>query len=528
MDLTHLVMVVLGILLPLAMGATFLLCRHLYRRQSFADELSPVTRQHINLFQGGQLSESAVESAKVRFRGLLERGEVEAVEASLRPGMHYVVHVRALAEIGTDEAGGILERQLHRRLTSDEIEQSWYWIDLAGGLRSLNREESLPHLLRCAEEAGEIPLGHFFAAETVCFLGFAGYLRQPEQPLGRSAMRVLRQALEGLRCGVQPQLVAEARLGELIEGLWDHRPEGIDPLVVRVFAEAWRLLRRAGHAEATLADEPSEREAFQMQLSRLAALEGALTDYLKEVPSPLCGALAKAPAAEQGDLLLALLDLRAEAAPVVLPLLAGSRFAHAELACELLCWSRDPRVSPWLRDWAARRVPVLRRAERRRRPLPPRRQSVPAEVPYEAILRALRGHPSRDTEAFLLLAARDWDPTYRAAALGSLGWWEPVHRREVLRTLREARRDPNPDVRRAARAAQARLGERHALHWFRQVLADDDAHRVHEAIHVIAAEGLTLLWPDLDRLADADDPEIAYHAREAVAQLGEEMEERRR
>ena len=41
-----------------------------------------------------------------------------------------------------------------------------------------------------AEAAGDIPLGHFFAAETVCFLGFGGYLRQPETPLGRAALRV--------------------------------------------------------------------------------------------------------------------------------------------------------------------------------------------------------------------------------------------------------------------------------------------------------------------------------------------------
>ena len=114
------------------------------------DELSPVSRQHIDLFQGGQLSEAAVESAKARFRDLLERGEVEAVEASLRAGMQYVVQVRALAELGTDDAGRILERQLQRRLTDDQIEQSWYWIDLANGLRSLNRaaEPAAPAALR--------------------------------------------------------------------------------------------------------------------------------------------------------------------------------------------------------------------------------------------------------------------------------------------------------------------------------------------------------------------------------------------
>src|SRR5947209_7476432 len=218
----------MAVLLPMLMAAAFLLGRHLHRRQYLHDELSPVSRQHIDLFQGGQLSESAVESTKARFRSLLERGDVEAVEASLRAGMQYVVQVRALAELGTDDAGRILERQLQRRVTEDQVEQSWYWIDLANGLRALNRAQSLPHLLRCAEAAGDLPLSHFFAAETVCFLGFGGYLRQPGTPLGRAALRVLHRALEGLRFGVQPGVVAEARVGEMVEGLWDARPEGVD------------------------------------------------------------------------------------------------------------------------------------------------------------------------------------------------------------------------------------------------------------------------------------------------------------
>src|SRR5438552_8886700 len=244
-------LVTLVIMLPMV-AAAFLLGRHLQRRQYARDELSPVSRQHIDLFQGGQLSEAAVESAKARFRDLLDRGEVEEVETSLRPGTQFIVHVRALTELGTDDAGRILERQLQRRLTDDQIEQSWYWIDLANGLRSLNRAQSLPHLLQCADAAGEIPLGHFFAAETVCFLGFGGYLQEADSQLGRSALRVLHKALEGLRLGLQPYVVAEGRLGELIENLWDNRPEKIDPLVVRIFRESLRILRRAPHAEALL------------------------------------------------------------------------------------------------------------------------------------------------------------------------------------------------------------------------------------------------------------------------------------
>src|SRR5438876_11065122 len=95
---------ILILLILLLLAAAFLLGRHLHQRQYLRDELSPVSRQHIDLFQGGQLSEAAVETAKARFRDLLERGEVDAVEASLRPGMHYVVQVRALTELGTDDA----------------------------------------------------------------------------------------------------------------------------------------------------------------------------------------------------------------------------------------------------------------------------------------------------------------------------------------------------------------------------------------------------------------------------------------
>src|SRR5947199_995946 len=113
-------LIIVTSLLTVALIALVFVVMRLWQRQYyFHDELSPVSRQHIDLFQGGQLSETAVESTKARFRDLLERGEVAAVEASLRAGMQYVVQVRALAELGTDDAGRILERQLHRRLTDD-------------------------------------------------------------------------------------------------------------------------------------------------------------------------------------------------------------------------------------------------------------------------------------------------------------------------------------------------------------------------------------------------------------------------
>jgi hypothetical protein len=518
---------VLAVVLPLLAATALLLGRLVLfsRKLSARGPLSPVSRQHIDLFQGGTLDEELVEAAKTRFRALLEHGQVAAVEASLRPGTQFIVQVRALAELGTDDAGRILERQLQRRLSDDRLEQAWYWIDLASGLRTLNRAESLPHLLRCAEAAGDVPLGHFLAAETVSFLGFAGYLRRPEGPLGRAALRVLHRALEGLRQGVPPQLLTEARLGEAVETAWDCRPGRPRPLLVQVFLEARRLARRAPQVRALLGSEGAEQEGFDLQMARLDALDGQLEEYLKQAPPRLCADLATARGQEARDLLHALNDLRAEAAPAVLPLLARPGWPHRELAVEVLAWSRDRRVGPFLRDWVRRRVPLLRRARARNRAVAPSRPSVP-EVPYQAILRALRGHAAPETEVLLLRAAADWDPTYRAAAYGSLGWWEPFRRQEVLSSLQQGRRDINPEVRQAARAALARLGERQALQWFRQALTGEESQQVHEAVHIVAQEGLTLLWPDLDRLADATDPDIALHAREALGRLFEEMEAR--
>jgi hypothetical protein len=144
-------------------------------------------------------------------------------------------------------------------------------------------------------------------------------------------------------------------------------------------------------------------------------------------------------------------------------------------------------------------------------------------MPYVAILRALRGHASPEAEAFLRAAAFDWDPTIRAPAVGSLGWWEPSDRAAVVGLLVHTRDDLNADVRLAAEAALARLGERRALQFFRQTLVGESDTPVPEAVRRVAAEGLTWLWPELDALADADDPEVAQNAREAVEQLREDL-----
>ncbi|MSU77482.1 MAG: hypothetical protein EXS16_05220 [Gemmataceae bacterium] len=134
-------------MMPLLLAACFVLGRCWQRYWYGNDAISEVSRQYIEIFQTGQFNEAAVESAKRRFRALLDNGDERGVQPSLRPGVQYFFQIRALAELGTDAAGQILERQLERRLSNNLLDQSWYWVDLAVNLRMLQRQESLPFLL---------------------------------------------------------------------------------------------------------------------------------------------------------------------------------------------------------------------------------------------------------------------------------------------------------------------------------------------------------------------------------------------
>jgi len=73
----------------------------------------------------------------------------------------------------------------------------------------------------------------------------------------------------------------------------------------------------------------------------------------------------------------------------------------------------------------------------------------------------------------------------------------------------------------AAVAALARLGECASLNVLREALQSPSVDNVHQTIDLIAAEGLTWLWPDLDLLTESDNPAIAHHAWEAVEDLRE-------
>jgi hypothetical protein len=322
---------------------------------------------------------------------------------------------------------------------------------------------------------------------------------------------------------VSAQVVADARLGNAVATLWKRRPDRTDPRVVRVLVEALRLLQRAEHIADSMRGRTDLITAFKREFRELRRCAAGFTDYLSDAPGRLVEELQSAGVENLADLLLALEDLRADAAAVVLTNLGAWPPAHRRLGVRLLRWSPDRDVGRWLLDWVDGAITPIRRARRGSRAAAPSRPSVPASFPYAELLYALRGHPSSETEALLLLAARDWDPTIRLAAVGSIGWWEPLERAGVLQALDQARGDANGDVRRAAEAALARLGERRALQTFRCWLAGETEAGVPDAIRYIAAERLYWIWPELDALADGEDAEIAAAAREALEQMREDL-----
>jgi hypothetical protein len=501
------------------------------------DEISPVSRQHFELFQGEPLNEDTLEGLKSRYRQLMEQGDTKAIESTLRPGTQFVMQIRALAELGTAEAGRILERQVGRKLSSDALEQLWYSMDLACGLRALNHTASLPTLMRCADAAPvELPLSHYLAVETVSFLGIAGYLRQTDSEMGRVAVRVLRRAIEGIRRGVEPSRLAEARVGDLVEILWDSRPARDDPRVALLLIEVIRVVRRLpayedqpkgndswNSEEGGLLD-PTEGdlEGWTWQASRLVALEPGIRRFLSKMPLPLARCLGGGSAVEEAELLTALTELKADVSDRLVLLLERRKIHNVAMAVRLLAYARAPHlISGWLVAWTRSRIDQNARALWRPWGRQSARSAIPADFPYLAILDCLGRLGCADGEEILLAALRDHAPSVRRAAAASLGWREPIAHDKVRAALHIGRSDPSSDVKYAVRAALARLGEVQSLQMFKRGLESEDLGQKLVSIHAISTENIGLLWPDLDALTDSEDPVLSHHAREAVAMLAD-------
>lgn len=519
--LLHALVIATVVCLVLATTLGFVLARMIRPRMAIhASNLSGVSRQHFEIFKGEAIDQQAVNRSRERFRRLLDQGDIQGAEALIRPGMGFVIHVHALTELGTVAAGRLLERQLNLNHSRDSLEQIWYWLDLASGLRSLNRTQALPKLVRLADQLGsDLPLSSYFAAEVSSFAGFDGLLKVPDHPLNPLACRVLRHALEGLRQGLEPARLAEARMGELVESHWDSQTAPDDPDNVRLLAEALRITRRLPAYEAFLPANEEDQEAWHEQASRLASLEENIRDYLRTCVEPLASRLPVEDPGLERRILLALHDIRADAARWLIPLLTSGKIRHQELAIGVLTHSNNEQTGRFLEMWVHGHVDVHERAQLRRIP-PPRSEDGPA-FPYEAVLRCLRSQGTAEVEELLLLAAQDPEIGVRTAAVSSLGWQEPIALEKVRTGLAKARMDSAASVRFAATAALARLGERASLDIFRKGLASQDPQEALVNIQAVAEENLTLLWPDVDARADATDAIVAHHAREALALLSE-------
>jgi hypothetical protein len=474
------------------------------RRAPVRPVVAAVDRQHRHLQSGGLIGETTFEATKAHLKDLLAAGRLGDVESELRPGLDFAVRVRALAELETDEAGRVLERQLARTLSRDPVEQAWYWVDVAAGLRRLRRAAALPAVLRCADAAAGLEQGVVLSAEAVGFPNFPALLVQPASPEARPAVRALTRAARGSRDGtIDPAGMVRAGLGDHLAAVSESLTPVADPWLTAAVLEAERVFRRMGHWTRLFGAEV--RPLAERQVLRLWASADRRAEWLADVPARLAARFPAMPADEQAATLRCLADLRADVARLF-PTLPDRRAAIWADAVTALTWSKSVVVGPVLASQAATLLGSRR-----------------SEASAAVALAALRGHRCPEAEAVLLNAVSAATAPVRRAAVGALGWWDPFDPNRVVGCLRAGCSDPDPAARRAAAAALARLGERSALREFTDALAAEEPPIRRRAALEVADEGLSWLWPDLEAVAAGPDPAAALAAAEAIEQLREQV-----
>lgn len=440
----------------------------------------------------------------------------------LRPGHRCVDEVRKRCHVDFSGALNFLEGQLNRRVSENPLDQARYWIDLAEGLRGLNLHESLPALLRRADDALDLPLAEGYAAEVSSFAAFAEYLHDPLTPEGQAALRILRVAMESVRHGeVSAAVYADAAFGDAVRRLSENCPNEVNPRLVLTFIEALRHCRRSFHTWAAFRDDPVRRQTVRWQQAFLKDAEPILREYLHDIAGDLARLLESTTGRARREILQALAELQADTDDATLTLLGDPSFEDRAEALTCLRWSKSPLASAALCG-IARHALTGERSARWLRRLGVGRKPVPTDE-VTAALHALRGHPSDEAERVLLQYVGRPEAGWRQAGFQSLGWWEPTRRAEVLQALRVGRQDSHPDVRRAAMAAAARLDECAALQMIRETLSRDVHSAVLDAARLCASEGLSWMWPELDVLTESDDCVVAAEAWEAVECLREQF-----
>ena len=497
-----------------AVGLFWLGYRHPYRRRwllprrvlAHATVPSPsaVDRQHRHLLAGGRLGEAAVSETAAHFGELLRAGRASEVERELKPGVGFAVQVRALATVGTPEAGRVLERQLGRSLARDPIEQTWYWADVAAGLRHLQHVLALPAVLRCADAAAGLPAETVLAAEALAFPNFPSALNDLNSPTARAALRAVVAVSRGCRNGViDPGCMLRAGLGDVLATLSETALPLPDPWLTAALLEAERFFRRTEHWARLLPEE--ERPLAERQGLRLLNSAHRRADWLMGAMPRLLARFPIAPSDEQAAILRCAHEFRTDVTKVF-PHLPDRRVSWWTEAVQCLTWSKSAAAGPVLAGQATRWLDSRRGRHR-----------------VATLLGALRGHPCSEAERVLLRVATGDDTELRRIAVSSLGWWPPCDPDSVMRVLRVVRTDPDAHTRRNAVSALARLGERAALNEVRAGLSAEETAIRAETAARIAAEELSWLWPDLQECVETSDPDTALAAAEAVERLREHV-----
>jgi hypothetical protein len=448
------------------------------------------------------LGVAVCETTKAHFRELLNAGHADQVERELHAGLNFAVQVRALAELATPDAAQLLERQLARTHTGDPVEQSWYWVDVAIALRQLNHADALPAVLRCAEAAMGTPQGAMLAAEAVAFPKFVNLLRHPNWDVGRMAIRAVVTATRAARASsVEIGTLIRAGLGELLAETASRHDVTLDPWMTLAVIEAERFFRRLGHWSRFL---PTElRIEAERQAMRLWATADRRRDWLDEAPAKLIARFPHANTDEQAAALQCLFELRADMTQLF-PHLPDRRVPWWADAVRALQWSRSAVVGPVLASQALRFARKTRHHNR-----------------AATLLLTLRGHACYETERVLLRLATTANPVLRYAAIRSLGWWPPFDPDRMIRVLREARAEPDTELRYHAVSALARLGERAALAEVAAgLMSEEPSIRVATTARV-SQEELSWLWPNVEDIAASQDAETALAATEALESLRE-------
>jgi len=482
--------------------------------------VSPFSQQHFEHFQGEELDSSLLERHLADLRSALSNHTPQNIAERTRLDLEFLYRVEALASLGTEQAAQVLYHLAERKLGSDPMEKAWVLHDLIRALKALHCGDALQMLMSQATSLSrDNPLVYYCAVEIIAFPGFGRVLLgRPNDRDRRMGWQILRLALDGFRFGVHSRLLADCRLGDLLENLLDQPGIPDDPDFLIATAAAARLARRTPLLRRQLEGDSNDVEALSWQMAKIDAVEQTLELESPRIRKHLVRLALSRDEFAREKALRAIAELRIDTGNELLGLLKDPTPGDLHLIFEALGHAKGDKVLSQLLGFLTQSQ-VLSKAGWREAGKDQQNDSNARDA-ICAILEILKRHPGKQAETILIACCSLRNPKIRKAAISSLGWWEPLDRPGVLSLLKRSVSDSKPEVRWAAKAALARLGERKSLNFLRQLLFSEDLSKVHLGIQTVGNEGISLLWPDLDQLMDSEEEDISYHAWEATEKLG--------